>query len=85
MTDDIPRKGAEEARNKLPDLLDAAEGGQSTIITRHGKPVAAIVPVKVLDAIKPQQSLLPLYGTGKGMWGKDSTKTIRALKDEWER
>jgi antitoxin (DNA-binding transcriptional repressor) of toxin-antitoxin stability system len=35
------RKGAEEARNQLPDLLAAAEKGRSTIITRHGRPVAA--------------------------------------------
>ena len=41
----IPRKGAEEARNRLPDLLEAAEKGRSTIITRHGRPVAALVPL----------------------------------------
>ena len=28
------RKGAEEARNRSPELLDAAEKGRSTIITR---------------------------------------------------
>ena len=42
----ILRKGAEEARNQLPDLLDAAEKGRSTIITRHGRPVAALVPIE---------------------------------------
>lgn len=36
------RKGAEEARNELPDLLDAAEKGRSTIITRHGRPCCGI-------------------------------------------
>ena len=38
----VQRKGAEEARNQLPDLLEAAEGGKSTIITRHGRPVAVL-------------------------------------------
>ena len=86
MVDDtIPRKGAEEARNRLPDLLDAAENGRSTIITRHGRPVAALVPIGQLGARGEQQSLLPLEGTGRGLWGKNSTKTIRALKAEWER
>jgi len=33
--DKVPRKGAEEARNQLPDLLQAAEQGRSTIITRQ--------------------------------------------------
>ena len=86
MQDDDPiRKGAEEARNQLPDLLDAAENGRSTIITRHGRPVAAIVPIDALKPAQEQQSLLPLEGTGRGLWGKNSTRTIRALKDEWER
>jgi prevent-host-death family protein len=80
-----PRKGAEEARNRLPELLDAAEQGQTTIITRRGKPIAALVPVGRLGAAQTQQSLLPLQGTGRGLWGKNSMKTIRALKDEWER
>jgi len=86
MNDDIVRKGAEDARNQLPDLLDAAENGRTTIITRHGKPVAAIVPMDVLEASSHRQlPLTPLKGTGRGLWGKNSTRTIRALKDEWER
>lgn len=79
------RKGAEEARNQLPDLLAAAEQGRSTIITRHGRPVAALVPI---DAYRPsgrQQSLLPLSGSGRGLWGKNSTRTIDRLRDEWNR
>ena len=83
--DDTIRKGAEEARNQLPDLLDAAENGRSTIITRHGRPVAALVPIDDFQPVREQKSLLPLEGTGRGLWGKNSTRTIRALKDEWER
>jgi len=82
---DTQRKGAEEARNQLPDLLDAAEKGQSTVITRHGKPVAALVPISEYQGIKPQQSILSLRGSGRGLWGKDSTATIRELRDEWDR
>ena len=83
--DDTIRKGAEEARNQLPDLLDAAENGRPTIITRHGRPVAVIVPIDDFQPVQKQKSLLPLEGTGRGLWGKNSTRTIRALKDEWER
>ena len=36
-------RGAEDARNQLPELLAAAERGRSTVITRHGKPVARLV------------------------------------------
>ncbi len=36
----------EEARPKLGELVDRARlAGQATVITRHGKPAAVIVPV----------------------------------------
>jgi len=81
-----PTVGAEDARAQLPQLLQAAEQGRSTIITRHGKPVAALVPVDELQAATPrQQPLWSLVGTGKGLWGPDIRRAIRELKDEWER
>ena len=79
------RKGAEEARNELPELLDAAEKGQSTIITRYGRPVAALVPIETYHAATRQSPLTPLKGSGRGLWGKNSTETIRRLRDEWSR
>jgi prevent-host-death family protein len=82
---DAQRKGAEEARNQLPDLLDAAENGQATVITRHGKPVAALVPMKDYVRSARQLSILDLEGSGRGLWGKDSTATIRKMRDEWDR
>lgn len=33
-----------EAKNRLPELIRAVEGGEQVIITRHGKPVAQIAP-----------------------------------------
>jgi prevent-host-death family protein len=79
------RKGAEEARNELPDLLAAAEKGRTTIITRHGRPVAALVPIEAYAAAVRQPSLLPLQGSGRGLWGKSSPATIRKLRSEWSR
>ncbi|MCW5747595.1 MAG: type II toxin-antitoxin system prevent-host-death family antitoxin [Alphaproteobacteria bacterium] len=79
------RRGAEEARNQLPDLLEAAEKGQSTIITRHGRPVAALMPIEAYGAASQQQPLIPLAGSGRGLWGKDSVRTLRRLRDEWSR
>jgi prevent-host-death family protein len=87
---DTPAKGAEEARNTLPALLDLAERGEATVISRHGRPVAAIVPIAAYEEIqqarKPmQRSLLAISGSGAGLWGEDSTQTIRELRDEWTR
>ena len=36
--------GAFEAKNKLSALLDRVEHGEEIVITRHGRPVARLVP-----------------------------------------
>jgi prevent-host-death family protein len=36
--------GAYEAKNTLGHLLDLAERGEEVTITRHGRPVARLVP-----------------------------------------
>jgi prevent-host-death family protein len=33
-----------EAKNRLPELIRAVEAGEWVVITRHGRPVAQIVP-----------------------------------------
>jgi prevent-host-death family protein len=81
----MARIRAEDARDQLPDLLDAAEKGRSTVITRHGRPVAALVPFEAYGAAVRQDSLLPVAGSGRGLWGKDSAATSRKLRDEWSR
>lgn len=80
----VQKRGAEEARNQLPTLLTNARSGVTTIITRRGQGVAAIVPLENLPA-GAQRSLLPLAGTAAGLWGPDSAETLRALRDEWKR
>ena len=35
---------ASEAKTHLPSLLDEVERGETLIITRHGKPIARIIP-----------------------------------------
>jgi len=78
-------KGVEDARSQLPALLAEAQRGRSTIITRHGRPVAAIVPICDAAGRPRQKSLLGLAGSGKGLWGRASAKTLRGLRDEWDR
>jgi len=77
------RKGAEEARAHLPELLDAAQKGIVTIITRRGKDVAEIGPPR---SMAPKEtSLLTLAGTMRGYWGEDPVRTLREMHDEWDR
>ena len=39
--------GSFEAKTKLAELLDKVESGETVTITRHGKPVAKLVPAGV--------------------------------------
>jgi len=40
----VLRIGAFEAKNRLSELLQRVENGEEVTITRHGKPVARLVP-----------------------------------------
>ena len=51
--------GVTEAREKLSELVDQVQHqGDAFIISRHGKPAAAVVPVKVYENWKRQQEEL---------------------------
>lgn len=59
--------GVLEVRQRLPELLRRADSGVETLITRHGHPVAALVPLH--QRLRPlRQSLTALKGTGSGCW-----------------
>lgn len=49
---------ATDARAELNKLLDAAEGGKTTLVVRHSKPSAAIIPAKELDTYTLVRRLL---------------------------
>lgn len=45
----MPDIGAYDAKTHLPKLLERVERGERFVITRHGKPVAELIPVSVRD------------------------------------
>lgn len=84
------RYGLEQARSHLPLIAREAEAGYATVITRHGEPVAVMVPVAEWQ--RQQQAkglkgsgLLALRGTGKGLWPDGAGQAVQALRDEWPR
>ena len=81
----VKRKGVEEARNQLPKLIEAAEAGHTTIITKRGRAVAVLAPLASSSTAPRQRSLLALAGTGRKLWGRNSGRTIAELRDEWSR
>lgn len=42
--------GSYEAKTHLPQLLDRVEHGETIVITRHGKPVARLIPASPATA-----------------------------------
>ena len=79
--------GLEQARIQLPSIVANAHAGVASIIARHGKPYAAVVPVQDLQKLRSSahapSGLLALRGTGRGLWGADVGKAISRLRDEW--
>jgi prevent-host-death family protein len=41
-----------EAKNRLPEIIRAVEQGEQVVITRHGRPVAQIVPAPQRRKVK---------------------------------
>ena len=79
--------GLEQYRIRLPALAALAHSGSPSIITRHGKPYAAVVSLQALEkatASPRKTSLLALAGSGQGLWGNSPSETIAALRDEWD-
>lgn len=50
-----------EAKAGFSAVVDAAERGEPTIITKHGKPAAVVVPVGDAERLYPQRK--PNLGT----------------------
>jgi antitoxin (DNA-binding transcriptional repressor) of toxin-antitoxin stability system len=76
--------GLEQTRIHLPAILSRAHAGSTSVITRHGKPYAAIVPLTHLKNAAHSTGFLALRGTGKGLWGGSPSQTIDALRNEWD-
>lgn len=79
--------GLEQARIQLPNIVANAHAGIRSIITKHGKPYAAIVPLQEVQQSSTDADLasgiLALRGTGRGLWGAHVGQTVSELRDEW--
>jgi prevent-host-death family protein len=75
--------GAFEAKNKLSALLDRVEQGEEIVITRHGRPVARLVPTnggidrsQARAALQRMRDRAVQAGLGAFDWG-----TLKADRD----
>jgi prevent-host-death family protein len=80
--------GLEQARAHLPHIAAEARAGHTSVITRHGEPIAAVVPVSFLRAEQAGRvrkgGILALRGTGRHMWPAGAGRTVAEMRDEWE-
>jgi len=74
--------GAFEAKNRLSELLRAAEAGRSFVITRRGRAVARLVPMKD-EAPKDLRALQEAFVEFRS--GIEGTVNIRDLVEEGRR
>lgn len=80
----IHEEGSEEARRRLPALLERAHRGKPTVITKRGAPYAVIMPVTALARQQAGISIRQLRGSGKSYWGKNAAQWIESIRGEWE-
>ncbi len=60
--------GAFQAKNQLGALLDEVEHGEEIVITRHGKPVARLVPMEPgFDRAKAQRAAAGLLNLSESL------------------
>ncbi len=84
---ETPQYGLEQARAQLPLIASQAVAGYSSVITRHGKPVAVVVPVEQwreeqARSLK-QGGILVLRSSGRGLWPDGVAESVTHLREEW--
>ena len=76
-----------EAKNQLSELIDRALKGEGVVITRHGRPVVELKPIR--PAAKPvtQETIdwLAKRRVGRRTPREDAATTLRRMRDEWDR
>lgn len=78
--------GAFEAKNTLSALLDLVERGEEVTITRHGKPVARLVPPKPgIDRDQARAAAARLRARAKALGLKITVDELIAYRDEGRR
>jgi prevent-host-death family protein len=69
-----------EAKSRFSDCVRRAEAGEACLLTRHGKPVVALVPASDLDNLQrlraagPGAGLVSVAGGWKG--SEDLARTV---------
>jgi prevent-host-death family protein len=78
--------GLFDAKNKFSALVDRAERGEEVIITRRGRPVAKLVPVKAgHDVEKAHAAMRRIRERAKKFGGSFDWEEWKRYRDEGRR
>ena len=71
--------GIYEARTRLSELIDKVASGEEITVTRHGVPVAKIIPVDTDQKIATREAIAAMqeFGRGRSLRGLNLKKMIR--------
>jgi prevent-host-death family protein len=75
---------ASEAKTKFLSILDQVERGESIIVTRHGRPIARIVPEVDVNRERVEQAIESMKALRQRA-GKMSSQEILSARDEGRR
>ena len=79
----MTRMPATEARNRFADVVnDVAFRGERVILQRHGKDIAAVVPVEDLALLEALEDKIDLDATRKALAEKEPAIAWVKLKRE---
>ena len=74
---------ASEAKTHLPQLLDDVEAGETIVITRHGRPIARLVPDEAQRNADAAAAVEAIRALRKG--GRVTVEEILSMRDEGRR
>lgn len=73
-----------EAKTHFAQLLDRVEGGETVVITRHGKPIVRLVPDEEAGRAERAKVIAEMRADAKGR-GTITVEEILAWRDEGRR
>ncbi len=82
----MPEVGAYDAKTHLPKLLERTQKGERFVITKHGRPVAELVPVTRTDPEAVRRTIANIRSfretlRKRGVSIKDVLNKNEALRD----
>lgn len=80
--------GAYDAKARLSEVLDRVAKGEQIVITRHGKPVARLIPEGRQDVASALQALDRITARRKALAARGvhfTSEEILAMRDEGRR